>query len=502
MDEGMALLPCIVENEFGACKGVLACQGEAGMVCDAPTPLVETCNGKDENCDGLLDEGYPDADFDGHADCIDLDDDGDGTVDTADNCPALYNAGQADLDKDGKGDACDDDDDGDLAPDAADNCPLNANKGQADLDADGLGDVCDDDLDGDGTINLWDCSPADPDIFPGAEEVCDGMDNNCNLFVDEGYTDADGDKLADCSDPDDDNDGDPDATDCAPLDPTIGHGLAEECDGKDNDCTGKSDEGFPDTDGDGAADCVDKDSDGDGLPNFLDNCPYVANPKQANSDGDTLGDACDPDDDNDSILDDGDDSGVAGDAPCSGGEVAGCDDNCPTLPNQTQADADHDLLGNPCDPDADDDGFPNEVDCAPYDDTIFPAAAETCNAFDDNCNGLVDEGYQDTDGDKQANCVDADDDGDLDPDKFDCQPLDPAINHNALETCDGIDNNCDGQGDEGCPPAAVRLEQLQAVVHAEDAVMRVELMIGRPAVRELSSQEAGYKLLLGYGNIK
>ncbi|WP_268898683.1 RCC1 domain-containing protein [Geomonas anaerohicana] len=36
------------------------------------------------------------------------------------------------------------------------------------------------------------------------------------------------------------------------------------------------------------------DSDGDGIPDFVDNCPYVANPSQLDSDGDGIGDACDP----------------------------------------------------------------------------------------------------------------------------------------------------------------------------------------------------------------
>jgi len=45
------------------------------------------------------------------------------------------------------------------------------------------------------------------------------------------------------------------------------------------------------------------DTDNDGVADDIDNCPFVANTDQLNTDADTLGDACEPDDDNDGIAD-------------------------------------------------------------------------------------------------------------------------------------------------------------------------------------------------------
>ncbi len=70
------------------------------------------------------------------------------------------------------------------------------------------------------------------------------------------------------------------------------------------------------------------DSDEDGVPDVMDNCDFVWNPGQADSDGDGVGDACDPDRDGDGI----DDS----------------IDNCPSVPNVAQIDTDGDGRGDAC----------------------------------------------------------------------------------------------------------------------------------------------------------
>jgi len=127
------------------------------------------------------------------------------------------------------------------------------------------------------------------------------------------------------------------------------------------------------------ADCVDDDDDDDGVLDVNDNCPLLQNPEQVNTDGDDEGNLCDPDDDNDGILDGA--------------------DNCPLVVNFGQDNLDGDTKGDKCDEDIDGDDYPNDADCAPYDPTINPNAVEECDLVDNNCNGLVDEGYIDTDGD-------------------------------------------------------------------------------------------------------
>ena len=143
------------------------------------------------------------------------------------------------------------------------------------------------DTDGDGAPDAEDCAPEDPNVYPEAEEICDGLDTNCSGHLPDSERDADGDGspwCLDCDDTDaslhphdDDADGVSSCNgDCDDADPLRLPGNPElsACDGIDDDCV--YDAGEADVDGDGALACADDcddtdpsrhpyDEDGDGV---------------------------------------------------------------------------------------------------------------------------------------------------------------------------------------------------------------------------------------------
>ena len=479
-DEG-AKTPCYIENEFGACVGERGCMADGLSECSAAIPASEECNGKDDNCDGEADEdtgGQPCTILNQFGTCPGINECTDGKLactgndpapeqcDGLDNdCDGDTDEGYEDTNGDGVADCMVNDKDGDGVVDGKDNCPTNFNPVQEDFDLDNFGDACDADDDNDGAADGDDCAPKDSAIFPGANEECDGKDNNCNFLVDEGFQDTDSDGWKDCVDEDDDNDEAKDEDDCAPTDPAVFPGALEICDGIDNNCDGITDEDQADSDGDGLADCVDPDADNDGIANQQDNCPLIPNGQQEDQDKDEIGDLCDPDAEGDAIPDqvdncpnvknplqqdiDEDGTGDLCDPDKDGDGIDNDGDNCPLVANDGQEDQDQDGVGDACAADTDGDGLDNDNDCAPENPLVYPGADEACDGLDNDCDGLIDEGFKDSDFDGLKDCIDGDDDNDGELDDADCAPTDPAVFPGAPELCDGKDNNCNVEIDDG-----------------------------------------------------
>lgn len=58
VDEGMNPRPCFsTPNPLGSCEGTEACQGSSGWICDAPTATIEVCDGLDNDCNDIADDG-------------------------------------------------------------------------------------------------------------------------------------------------------------------------------------------------------------------------------------------------------------------------------------------------------------------------------------------------------------------------------------------------------------------------------------------------------------
>jgi hypothetical protein len=404
-DEDLEGEACDITNAFGACSGTEVCQGPDGWICQGEAPALDTCDGLDNDCDGVVDPGSLDTDGDGVADCVDQDCDDDGIPNASDNCICTANPDQLDTDADQAGDACDDDDDGDSVADGADNCPGVSNGDQADNEGDGVGDVCDDDDDDDTVSDGADNCPETEnpeqvdtdndgegdacDEDDDADTVEDGSDN-CPLVANVEQVDTDGDFLGDACDDDDDDDTILDAGDNCPLVANVdqtntdGDPEGDACDGDDDDdtildaadnCPLVANPDQVNTDGDSEGDACDVDDDDDTVPDDADNCQLVANVDQTNTDGDSEGDACDEDDDDDTILD--------------------ADDNCPLVANPDQVNLDGDPLGDACDPDVDGDGFTvDDGDCDDNCADCYPGSKATTpkkDGLDQDCNGEKDD---------------------------------------------------------------------------------------------------------------
>ena len=398
----------------------------AGGDCDDSDASVfpgatEACDGVDNDCDGVIPQAELDMNNNGILDCdeVPVDADGDGyyttgspalPADCDDNDPLTY-PGATEI-CDGLDNNCDG-----LVPqtelDVNNNGILDCNEVPVDADGDGYF----------GGVNPGlptDCDDNDPLTYPGAPELCDGLDNDCDNAVPANEGDANGNGILDCNEagPDADLDGYidgsvPGGTDCNDNDAQTYPGAPEQCDGMDNDCDGVIPANEFDTNGNGILDCNENvDNDGDG---------YLSFPG--------------PD----------------------------CDDNDPmTYPGASEI---CDGLDNDCngallsiETDADGDGFfVCNGDCDDSNSTTSPAATEICDGMDNNCDAFIPPNEGDANGNGILDCnegvscfngIDDDGDGWIDMDDPACANPQTGAESDGVGgnyACnDGVDNDLDG----------------------------------------------------------
>jgi len=323
-------------------------------------------------------------------------------------------------------------------------------------DTDLQGQVVSSDQDGDGFVGEEDCNDFEATINPGAEELCDNLDNNCNGEIDEGvtttyYLDADNDGF-----------GDPDVSeescdsrerfvsnpnDCDDTRADVYPGAPELCDELDNDCNDEIDDELgnvwyedADLDGYGNVDVMTTGCNpGVGYTDNALDCDdtsYLVSPSQV--------EVCDELDNNcDGVVDEG-------------------------VTTTYYLDADGDGYGNSissieaC-------GFPSgytldNTDCNDDEATVRPNGVEICDELDNNCDGVVDEGvllsfYPDADfdgfGDSSQEVLACTAPLSHVSDNSDCNDAVSTINPDGTETCNTEDDNCDGTIDEDFTTAGI-----------------------------------------------
>ncbi len=242
------------------------------------------------------------------------------------------------------------------------------------------------DIDGDGyTLVQGDCDDNNAAVHPGATEVCNGIDDDCDTQTDEGvatnfYQDADGDGYGNaavttqaCSAP---SGYVTDNTDCNDANAAVHPGATEVCNGIDDDCDTQIDEGVTTT--------FYQDADGDGYGNAAvttQACSVPSGYVINNTDCNDANAAVHP-----------------GATELCNGISDDCDGQIDEGVQSTfYRDFDSDGFGNAavtiqgCSAPA---GYvANNTDCNDNNAAVRPGATELCtNSIDDDCDGVINEG--------------------------------------------------------------------------------------------------------------